>query len=478
MSVRFSDISAKYIFSKFSDVSSARGIPAISHEQIPVPIWATLPTDPELYPRPFPVVSSPVKIPLDEHSRCSCGATKNACLPTVWSPCKVFGMLHVFICEIETQACPNGCSRGGYRFIGPDGSRIGLFNNRILFTHDLLNDYTLCYTTSETPFTAWVTVTQTRYTQFKYTTDATFVAEEVFRAAWFSFTSLQNFGGEMQCPACGPEPSAVIFDGVTIAFGKKHLTNTLRPPTYSDNYSPVRSCRPVSIQSRSVIVDKSLRQSIKKVINGRSLIIAPNELGQGVQGTTGAGSEMEENSQALDKVLKEVIERIDLIPTTSTRLFAISRFLGDLFHRYCGIRRLAEKCDPPRQLIHLFREVREFGSCVQILLLTILQIAAEGSILQFIPNTSILPLKDFLADPSEVTLPNTKSIPALYETLRYEFSQGGGFCEDTLGVCHWLVERAEEVLALLLQHKSNPLDERRDLSRLENDWRKVTTFLI
>jgi hypothetical protein len=193
---------------------------------------------------------------------------------------------------------------------------------------------------------------------------------------------------------------------------------------------------------------------------------------------TGAGSEMEENSQALDKVLKEVIERIDLIPTTSTRLFAISRFLGDLFHRYCGIRRLAEKCDPPRQLIHLFREVREFGSCVQILLLTILQIAAEGSILQFIPNTSVLPLKDFLADPSEVTLPNTKSIPALYETLRYEFSQGGGFCEDTLGVCHWLVERAEEVLALLLQHKSNPLDERRDLSRLENDWRKVTTFLI
>jgi hypothetical protein len=144
----------------------------------------------------------------------------------------------------------------------------------------------------------------------------------------------------------------------SIAFGKKHLTDTLRPPTHSDNYSPVRSCRPVSRQS--AIVDKSLRQSIKKVINGRSLIMAPDELGQGVQGTTGAGSDAEESSRVSEKVLKEVIERIDLIPITSTGLLVTSRFLGDLFHRYCGIQRLAEKCDPPRQLIHLFREVHAY----------------------------------------------------------------------------------------------------------------------
>jgi hypothetical protein len=30
------------------------------------------------------------------------------------------------------------------------------FNNRILFTHDLLDEYTSAYTSSETPFVGWV----------------------------------------------------------------------------------------------------------------------------------------------------------------------------------------------------------------------------------------------------------------------------------------------------------------------------------
>jgi hypothetical protein len=280
-------------------VSSARGIPAISHEPVPVPTWAALPGDRESYPRPPLIGSSPIEISLDEHSRCSCGTRKVTHLPTTWSLCKVYTLLEVFTCKIETQACPNGCSRGGYRFVGPDCSRIGLFNynNRILFAHDLLNDYTLCYTTSETPFTAWVTITKTRYIQVS--PEAMFVSEEVFRAAWFSFVSLQCFGDDMQCPACGPEPSAVIFDGVSISFGRKHLTDTLKPPTLSDNHSPIRSCRPVPLAGQAAIRDKSLRNCIRKVINGRSLVFSPEELGQQACSTE-PGSDSDEEEESLE----------------------------------------------------------------------------------------------------------------------------------------------------------------------------------
>lgn len=343
-------------------MSSARGIPAISHEHVPVPIWATLPADPALYPRPPPIRSSPIKISLDEHSRCSCGARKVNILPTAWSPCKVYSLLEVFTCEIETQVCPNGCSRGGYRFIGPDCSRIGLFNynNRILFSHDLLNDYTLCYTTSETPFTAWVTTTQTRYMQFF--PEAKFVSEEVFRAAWFSFASLQFFGDDMQCPVCGPEPSTVIFDGVSISFGRKHLTDTLKPPTLSDNYSPIRSCRPIPLAGQAAIRDKSLRSCIRKVINGRSLLFSPEELGHQAASTElGSDFEDEESPRITEKVLKEAVERIDLIPKAAQGLSMIDPCLGNLFHKYCGIQHLAERRPSPRPMVHLFREVRNYS---------------------------------------------------------------------------------------------------------------------
>jgi hypothetical protein len=193
----------------------------------------------------------------------------------------------------------------------------------------------------------------------QFAPDATFFTEEIFRAAWFSFASLQCFGSEMRCPACGPEPSAVIFDGVSIAFGRKHLTDTLKPPTLPDNSSPVRFCRPVPGQA--AISDKSLRSNIRKVINGRSLVISPDELGQQV-GSTNSGSDVEEEEspQVTDKVVKEVVDRIDLIPEASRGLWAINVFLGKFFHRYCGLQRLAEQRPVPVPMVHLFREVSDF----------------------------------------------------------------------------------------------------------------------
>jgi hypothetical protein len=134
---------------------------SISHLPILPPIWASLPSDPKLYDHLSPLRASPSLITLDETSSCLCRAKYVAAdsSTVVQKPCVIYGLTELFQSCIQLQSCP-ACSPSQRRFIGPDGRNLGIFNynNRILFTHELLNDYTSAYTSSETPFTAWVSV--------------------------------------------------------------------------------------------------------------------------------------------------------------------------------------------------------------------------------------------------------------------------------------------------------------------------------
>jgi len=64
-----------------------------------------------------------------------------------------------------------------------------------------------------------------------------------------------------------------------------------------------------------------------------------------------------ESSAVSPKLLKEVVEWIDLIPAVSEGLSKIDKSLGGLFHQFCGIQRLAEGRHNPRPMAHLFGEV-------------------------------------------------------------------------------------------------------------------------
>jgi hypothetical protein len=57
------------------------------------------------------------------------------------------------------------------------------------------------------------------------------MGEDLFRSIWFAYVLIQSFEKDMSCTLCGPHPKTVIWDGVTLAFDKKHITPTLRPPT-------------------------------------------------------------------------------------------------------------------------------------------------------------------------------------------------------------------------------------------------------
>jgi len=65
-----------------------------------------------------------------------------------------------------------------------------------------------------------------------------------------------------------------------------------------------------------------------------------------------------------------------------------------------------------------------------------------------------------------------KSIPALYEALRYQCTIEGHLT-DMLGVCCWLEKRAKEVLDSVIQHQADPPD---GFHRPDNDWQKVRTY--
>jgi hypothetical protein len=94
------------------------------------------------------------------------------------------------------MACPS-CPAPQQRYIGPNLQEYGLFNynNSILVSHKLLDEYTVSFASSETPFTAFVTVLSHRYT----VSGTVFMGEDLFQSIWFSYVSLQVFDDDFKC---------------------------------------------------------------------------------------------------------------------------------------------------------------------------------------------------------------------------------------------------------------------------------------
>jgi hypothetical protein len=67
---------------------------------------------------------------------------------------------------------------------------------------------------------------------------APFVHADTPHKAWFS---PQLFEGDMSCPGqCDPSPEDVIWDGVMLAFSKRHLSDSTRPPAATSDITLLR----------------------------------------------------------------------------------------------------------------------------------------------------------------------------------------------------------------------------------------------
>lgn len=241
---------------------------SISHCPVPPPIWASLPEDNlAAYVRPQPMLQVPATIHLDEGARCICGSSYRVTDQTTLRETVVYTLISAQRTLLEVQQCDK-CPQFLRRSIGPDGCQLGLFNlnNNTLFTHDLLDDYTANFTSSETPFSAWVSTMRKRYA--RHGSLVPFAHDATFRNAWFSYSALQCLEGDMKCPRCGPAPEDVIWDGVSLSFHKKHLLPSLHPPTMVHENSLVCNSR---YCLQAPIENLGLRQAMRKIISTTSL---------------------------------------------------------------------------------------------------------------------------------------------------------------------------------------------------------------
>ncbi|KAJ2921312.1 hypothetical protein H1R20_g15781, partial [Candolleomyces eurysporus] len=374
---------------------------SVSHLPILPPLFISLKTDPVLYARPKPFRDPPSSVlGIGTQASCPClgGRTfVNPQMPTVIHTCRIFTLYASHSAEIELQSCPK-CPRARRRFIGPDLREQGLFNynNKLLISHELLDEYTMAYVTSETPFVAWVTVVQHRYSL----SGATFMDDGTFRSVWFAYAELVALENDMTCSLCGPYPETVIWDGVTLSFGKDHLTSAIKSPIEESSESIVRG-KVKAHPKQQLLLDVSLRSALRLALKVPDLDEAKSS------GST-----------------KAVVEHLDRVAFIHKGIEKECEVLASLFLDAYGAVAFSQRLSPPKGYERFF-----------------LQIAAEESILQMINAVALAGLQDFIANPLPEYLTKILSIPGLYRIM-----EGRDSLQDFVPLFQWLANRAETVL--------------------------------
>jgi hypothetical protein len=93
-----------------------------------------------------------------------------------------------------------------------------------------------------------------------------------------------------------------------------------------------------------------------------------------------------------------------------------------------------------------------------------------------VPRPSLKLLSSFVGHPTNENASSLVIIPAIYNVLRLEEKPGRAYPSDLLGVCRWLAERANEVLASLIIHPAPPVDNNMDGGNIS--WRQVSIIIL
>lgn len=314
---------------------------SVSYKTVMPVLSSMLKLDTPLYTRPSPIRDHPPSyvLGLDETSSCPCSAERdfyNPLGPSVTRRCKLYTLTTLLSLEIQLQNCPSAPGRRR-RFIGPDLREHGIFNynNSTLVTHKLLDEYTMAYVTSETPFTAFVAVLGLRYSM----SGTEFMGEDLLRSVWFAYVVLQAYNDDMSCGRCGPYPDTCIWDGVTLAFAKKHITGNLEPPTTRLPTSVIR--RKVKNQPKQKLIqDINLRRQLRQSLDRPTLTTeALDGDAGGSEGEDELGSEVEGGTPDEGEQLKQ-IDRLkqyfSLLDKVHLGLTLECPQLADLFIEVCG----------------------------------------------------------------------------------------------------------------------------------------------
>jgi hypothetical protein len=239
---------------------------AVSHLPISPPEWCRLPKDKDL-PRVFfrGGKNLPPVFLYDHTSRCSCGETLSLQAITI-TTLTIFTSIHAIERQIETRYCTKCTNTRGR--IGPDLGKHGVFNwnNKIAFSHELMNSYTSHFTTSETPIYSFH---QTVMNAYLNDDSSPFCSIQTFLSAWFAFARLQVLESDMECIQCGPSPQIVIADGISVAFAKRRLEG-LRPPTCSDMPAHVKLPK-TNLKATCFTGSAKVRKTLQRALDDKNV---------------------------------------------------------------------------------------------------------------------------------------------------------------------------------------------------------------
>ncbi|KAK7060732.1 hypothetical protein VNI00_000464 [Paramarasmius palmivorus] len=421
---------------------------AISFLPIMPPKWAFLPTDSVLYVRADPTAEIPPTIGMHV------GQARGSCLShpefdpnreTTTRPCKVYTYTSCVSRLIEVQRCPT-CPPRRHCFIGPDPRALGIFNynNSVLFSHELLDEYTNRSGTSETPFAAFAQCSSRVFEG----RGSKFVGEDLLREAWFAYVSIQRLTKDMMCPRCGDHPENMIFDGVTLGFHKKHLTDSLKPPTFVETTAPLRRrkypIKPQWLPCRTN--EKPIRERLRVWIKAQR----SGSQSKGKGGATPVGR---------DPMLGH-----DNIATTENATMLVNDLQREAPELAALVKRIFTDGSSDRSTL--------FGKLRKRYITLIEQLAAEESTVQMVNSPALECLKTFAASPTERNGSALVDVPALFTALEGELSIIGGYTPELLEVCKWMVRRAEEVLNGLKETDLTPIPTIQSTEQ-EEDWREV-----
>ncbi|KAJ8074935.1 hypothetical protein PM082_019262 [Marasmius tenuissimus] len=409
---------------------------SISYLPIRPPSWVSLPTDIAHYPRTSPKSPIPTIIRLGDAGRSNCDlrvSPEILGMPKMLRKCRIYTLTEEVERQMELVRCPR-CHPRKHCFVGPDTRSLGLFNynNTVLMSHELLDEYVSRFTSAVSPFAAFVEGMSRIYSGRGFS----FVKEDLFRSVWFAYATLQDFTGDMTCPVCKEEPDCVIWDGVTLAYGKEHLTSDLKPPT---ELSPAAPIRKRQYSEKPQFIRETRKEPIRRLVR------------RWVEGTRPAKRKGEGDSDSEDGGPRA---DVSIYETVRERLAKVCLDLKRLFERVLSLH-----SGEPESLKRLYRAL-------------FVQLAAEESAVQMVNWESWGLLRAFVENPIRDTATRLVGIPALWKVLEEEWKRNRQYPSDTVGVCSWMSDRVKEVFSILFRHQQESLPPMGSNS-VEDDWREV-----
>ncbi|KAK4691502.1 hypothetical protein P7C70_g9332, partial [Phenoliferia sp. Uapishka_3] len=233
--------------------------------------------------------------------------------------CRIYTTQGVIERGIEVQQCT--CHRHGDQFtIGPDLGEHGLFNwnNEIIVSHELFNDYSSQLVVSPTPLNSFQRNCRHRFAEVH--SPHPFLPKTTFNLIFYAFARHQFTDTTFDCPICGDQPELVICDGVSTAFHAKERLPTLRPPTVPDDGHTCDDVKPP--KGTPFLATPALRKSVLTAVRTcrRALerVLGLSGGGAGLESHLVDDSEEEDDEESAGFSSAPLVEAIQALRSTTS----------------------------------------------------------------------------------------------------------------------------------------------------------------